>query len=74
MADATCWPREAAESHQALRTQGACRLTLPTYSVEFTYDKDVRASYEDPTMKRILHPEDAVGLNPVYWLATYLKR
>lgn len=25
-------------------------------------------------MRRVLHPEDAEGLNPMQWLATYLKR
>eukprot|EP00051_Salpingoeca_urceolata_P029386 m.489775 g.489775 ORF g.489775 m.489775 type:complete len:239 (+) comp27076_c0_seq1:254-970(+) len=35
---------------------------------------ETRQAYADPSMRRIVCPEDAQGFDPVDWLATYLKR
>lgn len=43
-------------------------------AIKYAIPRNVRDKYDDPSMKRIQHPEDAVGFNPVLWLANYLKR
>eukprot|EP00730_Choanoeca_flexa_P017595 TRINITY_DN8493_c0_g1_i6.p1 TRINITY_DN8493_c0_g1~~TRINITY_DN8493_c0_g1_i6.p1 ORF type:complete len:177 (+),score=25.49 TRINITY_DN8493_c0_g1_i6:333-863(+) len=41
-------------------------------AIKWNIPKHIRQQYQDPTMRRTLHPEHA-DFNPVHWLATFLK-
>eukprot|EP00045_Choanoeca_perplexa_P000274 m.13624 g.13624 ORF g.13624 m.13624 type:complete len:217 (-) comp10191_c0_seq2:128-778(-) len=41
-------------------------------AIKWNIPKEVRQQYQDPSMKRTLHPEHA-QFDPINWLATFLK-